>query len=258
MEHRAGSVRAVMMKLYWFPLSHPAQAARRALQLKGIEFESVNVLPGMQRIHLRLAGFRDGTVPAIKFDGRRVQGSLRIARALDELAPDPPLFPSDPELRAQVEEAERWGEQDLQPVPRRIIRWGIVHDMGLRRWLAAESGMPMPAVAARTSGAAARYYAHLAGADEAAVRRDLAALPRLLDHADALLADGSLSTDPPNAAALQVLSSVRSLDAFTDLAAQVRSRPSAAAARELFPAFSADVPYFLPAEWLAEVPAPAR
>ncbi len=87
------SVRAVTAKLYWFRLSHPAQAARKALELKGIEFESVNVMPGMQRIHLRLAGFRDGTVPALKLDGRRVQGSMPIARALDELTPDPPLFP---------------------------------------------------------------------------------------------------------------------------------------------------------------------
>jgi glutathione S-transferase len=96
----------VTTKLYWFPLSHPAQAARRALQLKGIEFESVNVMPGTQRIHLRLVGFREGTVPAIKLDGRRVQGSLRITRELEQLALDPPPFPHDPELRARVVSAE--------------------------------------------------------------------------------------------------------------------------------------------------------
>jgi len=247
----------VAVKLYWFPLSHPAQATRRALQLKGIPFESVNVLPGMQRIHLRVAGFRDGTVPAIKLDGRRVQGSLSIARALDQRSPEPPLFPQDPALRARVEEAEAWGEQELQPVPRRIMRWGVVHDMGLRRWLAAESKLPMPVIAARTGGRAARYYAHVAGAREDAVRRDLAALPGLLDRADALLTEGTLSTDPPNAATLQILSSVRTLDAFTDLAAVLRSRPSAAAARELFPAFSAEVPSFLPADWVSGAPAPA-
>ncbi len=236
-------------KLYWFGLSHPAQAARKALELKGIEFESVNVMPGMQRIHLRLAGFRDGTVPALKLDGRRVQGSLRITRALDQLAPDPPLFPSDPAARARVEEAEAWGERELQPVPRRIIRWGIVHDMGLRRWLAEQSKLPAPAFAARISGPAARYYAHVAGADEAAVRRDLAALPALLDRADALLADGTLDARQPNAATLQVLASVRSLDGFTDLADEVHDRACAAAARDVFLAFAADVPPFLPPAW---------
>jgi glutathione S-transferase len=246
----------VATKLYWFPLSHPAQAAHKALQLKGIEFESVNVMPGMQRIHLRLVGFRDGTVPALKLDGRRVQGSRQISRALEQLVPEPPLFPHDPALRTRVDDAEAWGERELQPVPRRIIRWGIVNDMGLRRWLAEQSHLPMPNVAARTSGPAARYYARVVGADEAAVRRDLIALPRLLDTADALLADGTLSTDQPNAATLQVLASVRSLDSFTDLAELVGNRPSAAAARELFPAFSEPIAPFLPPEWLPSGPCP--
>jgi glutathione S-transferase len=246
----------VTAKLYWFELSHPAQASRKALQLKGIEFESVNVMPGMQRIHLRLAGFRDGTVPALKLDGRRVQGSVRISRALEQLVPEPPLFPRDPALRTRVDDAEAWGERELQPVPRRIIRWGIVNNMGLRRWLARESKLPMPDLAARTSGPAARYYARVVGADEAAVRRDLIALPRLLDTADALLADGTLSIDQPNAATLQVLASIRSLDGFTDLAGLVDNRPSAAAARALFAAFSEPIPSFLPPEWLPAGPSP--
>ena len=243
------------VKLYWFPLSHPAQAAKKMLELKGIEFDPVDVLPGMQRIHLRLAGFRGGTVPAIKFDGRRVQGSIEIARALEELTPDPPLFPEDGERRARAEEAERWGERELQPVPRRIIRWGVVHDMGLRRWLARESQMPVPDLAARTSGPAARYYARVVGADDAAVRRDLERLPALLEYADELLADGTLVTDPPNAAALQVLATVRALDAFSDLAPIVRSRPSAGASRDPFPAFSSPVPSFVPSAWLPAPPA---
>jgi glutathione S-transferase len=227
------------------------------LELKGIEFEPVSVMPGMQRIHLRLAGFRDGTVPALKLDGRRVQGSRQISRALEQLAPEPPLFPVDPALRTRVEDAEAWGERELQPLPRRIIRWGIVTDMGLRRWLAQESKLPMPELAARTSGPAARYYARVVGADEAAVRRDLVALPRVLDSADALLADGTLSTEQPNAATLQVLSSIRSLDGFTDLAGVVGGRPSSAAARELFPAFSGPIPSFLPPDWLPSGPSPA-
>ena len=43
------------------------------------------------------AGFQGGTVPALKLDGRRVQGSL--ARALDELIPERPLFPGGAEAR---------------------------------------------------------------------------------------------------------------------------------------------------------------
>jgi glutathione S-transferase len=238
------------VKLYGFTVSHPVQAARKMLELKGIEFQAVTVMPGMQRIHLRLAGFRGGTVPALKLGGRRIQGSRRIARAAEQLKSEPRLFPDDPELRARVEEAERWGDEELQSVPRRIIRWGLVHNLDLRRWLAEESDVPMPAIAAHTGGPPARYYARASDADEAAVRRDLEALPQMLDRADALLADGTLTIDPPNAATLQVLCTVRSLDTFSDLHEHVSSHPSAAAARQLFPDYPEPSPSFLPPDWL--------
>ena len=96
--------------LYWFPLSHPSWAVRKALELKGIQPEEVRVLPGTQRVHLRLARFRGGTVPALKLDGRRVQGSRTITRVLDDLVGEPALFPAERDARAAVEEAERWGE----------------------------------------------------------------------------------------------------------------------------------------------------
>src|SRR5437764_10863421 len=104
--------------LYWMAISHPSQAARKMLDLKGLDYGVVDVRPLNQRVHLRLAGFRGGTVPALKLEGQKVQGSRRISRALDQHWPEPPLFPADPQLRARVEEAELWGEEELQPVPR--------------------------------------------------------------------------------------------------------------------------------------------
>ena len=241
-------------KLYWFPMSHPGMAAKAMLELKGVPYETVHVLPGAQKIHLRLAGFRAGTVPALKLDGRRVQGSLAIPRALERIAPEPPLYPADPGLRARVEEAEAWGEREIQNAPRLMIRWGLVTSHELRRWFARDAGMPAPSLAAYTSVPVARYYARAIGADEAAARRAAEELPGMLDRADALLADGTLTTSPPNAAALQILSSVRAMDAFEDLRPQLAGRPSQAAARELFPDYPGPVPPFLPQEWLRELP----
>ena len=220
------------------------------LELKGIEHSTGTILPGMQRIQVRLLGFPGGTVPALRLDGRRIQGSRQIARALEELVPEPPLFPADPELRRQADEAERWGDEEFQNFPRRIFRWGLVAHVELRRWLATASGVPAPALTARTSGLNARYYARLAHADEAAVRRDLAALPEALSHADDLLAQGVLAIDPPNAAALQVLCTVAALDGFTDLHSQVAAHPVAAHAARLFPDIPGPIPAFLPQEWL--------
>src|SRR4051812_15183449 len=105
------------------------------LDLKGLDYELVSVLPGTQRVHVRLAGFRGGTVPAPRRAGRRVQGTPAIARALEAVRPGPPLFAADPALRARAEAVERWADEDLQQMPRRILRWGLVRHAHLRTWV---------------------------------------------------------------------------------------------------------------------------
>src|SRR3954451_20247340 len=140
-------------------VSHPARAARAMLDLKGIDYELVNISPGLQPVALRLAGFRGRTVPALKLDGRKIQGSVQISRALEELEPDPPLFPAN--RRAAVEEAEAWGDRELQPLPRRFFRWGAAHRQSIRRWFAESAGMPAPSVVATATIPVSRYFAHL-------------------------------------------------------------------------------------------------
>jgi hypothetical protein len=168
--------------LYWMAVSHPSQVARKMLELKNIEFQTVDVLPLAQRIHLRLAGFRGGTVPALKLDGRKLQGSRKISSALEQVRPDPPMFPSDPALRERVIEAERWGEETLQPVPRRIARYAAARSHAMRRSVSADQSLPAPGLIATLSGPVARYYARSLEVDgrrgdEAGVRADLAAIP---------------------------------------------------------------------------------
>jgi glutathione S-transferase len=121
------------------------------LQHKGIEHEWVKVAPGAQAFRVRLAGFRGGTVPALRLDGRRVVGSRRISRLLDEVKPEPPLFPADPGRRRAVEAAEEWGETVLQPIPRRLLRWAIRHHPDARVMLARVLGSPRPELVARAS-----------------------------------------------------------------------------------------------------------
>src|SRR5207248_1813910 len=175
----------VTVVLYWMSISHPSQVARKMLDLKGIEYELVDVVPLNQRIHLRLAGFRGGTVPALKLDGQRIQGSRQIARALDERWPEPPLFPADSALRARVEEAERWGEEQLQPIPRRLFRYGVARNPELREWVVRNQRLPIPGLTAIAIRPAVEWYVRTVEADgrratEAGVRADLAALPALL------------------------------------------------------------------------------
>lgn len=248
--------------LYWMSISHPSQAARKMLDLKGVEYEVIDVLPLNQRVHLRLAGFRGGTVPALKLDGQKVQGTRQISRVLDQRWPEPPLFPADPQLRARVEEAERWGEEELQPLPRRLFRLAASQNPELRRGVARASGMPAPGLVAVASKPAVAYYARTVEADgrratDANARADLAALPAMLDRVDRLLADGTLTLDPPNAAALQILATVRLLDTFEDVHDHVGTHVCAVPARELFAHYRTRLPRCLDPEWLEPLRAPA-
>jgi glutathione S-transferase len=244
--------------LYWMSISHPSQVARKMLDLKGVEYELVNVAPMNQRIHLRLAGFRAGTVPALKLDDRRIQGSRQIARVLDERWPEPPLFPAGTEMRRRVEEAERWGEEQFQPIPRRLFRYGVARNPELRNWVMRGQRVPVPGLAARAIRPVVEWYVRTVEADgrrasEESVRADLRALPALLDNVDRLLDDGTLTLDPPNAATLQIMASVNLMGRFADLAQLVASHACATPARELFPHYRAELPPFLDPEWLEPV-----
>jgi glutathione S-transferase len=245
------------VKLYSLSLSHPSQAARLMLERKGIEHDVNDLLPGFHPLQLRLAGFRGGTVPALKIDGRRVQGSLEISRALDEVQPEPGLFPADPARRGAVEEAEAWGERELQPVPRRIFRWAVAHRPALRRWLAEDIGMPAPGMMATANIPVARYFAGKVDANDQNVEADVARLPELLDHVDSLIAAGTIGGEVPNAADYQIATTVRTLIAFDDLRPLVEGRPAADLALRLLPGYPGPITLGLPPEWLRESPAPS-
>jgi glutathione S-transferase len=243
------------VKLYSISISHPARAAGLMLRHKGIEHEVVDIPPGTQRVLLRLHGFRRATVPALKIDGRRVQGSLEISRALEELQPDPPLFPADPQKRADVEKAERWGEAELQPVPRNIFRWCASEDYGLRADLAKSVHMPAASAMAHAMKPVAWYFAHVVShASEDSVRAELAALPAQLDHVDELIAGGVIGGEQPNAADFQIATSIRVLLNFPPIRPLIESRPAAELAMRIVPRFGDGVPLKLPAAW---VPDPA-
>jgi glutathione S-transferase len=249
----------VTTRLYVIPISNAAAVATAMMAYKRIPYRRVELMPGPHPVLVRLAGFSAWTVPALELDGRKVQGSLAISRALDELRPEPPLFPADPERRRAVEEAERWGESVLQPVPRRICRWMLVKDPAMRRWISTEIiGLPAPAIGARVAVPMVRRLADVVGADEPSTRADVARLPVLLDRVDAMIGMGTIGGDQPNAADFQIGASVRVLLEFDDLRHLVEERRCAAVARRLFPHHTGPIPPVLPAEWLPPAPpAPA-
>ncbi|HEX5147046.1 MAG TPA: glutathione S-transferase N-terminal domain-containing protein [Conexibacter sp.] len=233
-------------RLYGFSISNASHTARLALEFKGVEVKWVELLPGLHPLALRALGFRRGTVPGLKLDGRRIDGSLEIVQELERLVPEPSLYPADPARRRAVEEAERWGEAELQMVPRRIMRYVFAHDNGARARLAGELGLPLPGLVGALNLPVARWQAARVDAGEAAARTQLANLGATLDRVDALIADGTIG-DPaaPNAADFQIAPSIRSLDAIGDLTELMRGRPCDELARRLLPSFQ-ETPPMLP------------
>jgi glutathione S-transferase len=240
------SVAVVQARLYGFSISNASQTARLMLEFKGVETKWVELLPGMHPLALRALGFKRGTVPAIKLDGRKLEGTLEIAQALEAAVPEPSLYPADPHKRRAVEEAERWGEAELQMVPRRIMRYVFAHDNGARARVAKELGLPLPTLLGALNMPIARWTAARVNADEAAARAQMENLGATLDHVDRLIGDGVIGdADQPNAADFQIAPSIRSLDAIGDLTDLMAGRPCDALARRLLPRFQ-EAPPLLP------------
>jgi glutathione S-transferase len=241
------------IKLYGTPPSPPSHSARLMLEHKGVDHKVIWLLPGMWPALLRTRGFRGGTVPAMKVDGRRIQGSTLISRELDRLKPEPLLFPADPAQRQAVEEAERWGDETLQDVPRRIVRWLSVHRPETKVMIAKDVGIPFPRFAAWINTPAARHLANKVGADDR-VQEAIAQVPEVLAHADGLIADGVIGRNEPNAADFQIATSVRALLSVKDLDSATQGRPASQLALKLIPEFGTDLPPgLLPADWLAPI-----
>jgi glutathione S-transferase len=246
----------VRATLFGVPSSHPTLAAELMLRAKGIDYRRIDLVAGVHRLALRALRFPGVTVPALRLDGARIQGTRRIALALDSLIPEPPLLPADPERRAAVEAAESWGDEVLQPVPRRIIWGALKRDRStLASYLEdAHTGIPV-SVAARTAAPVVHLAARLNAATDEAVRRDLAALPGLIDHVDQLIRDGVLGGQPPNVADYQIATSTSLLLTMDDTRPYLEGRLAEHHASQIVRRQPGRLPRALPATWLPAVPA---
>lgn len=239
-------------RLFTIPASHPSWTVRLMLERKGIPYTRIDLVKIVSIPVLRMLRFPGSTVPALILDGRRIQGSRTIAHELDALVPEPPLFPADPAERERVEEAERWGDEVLQGVARRLAWNLLAKDSGpVRSYLeGSRLGVPL-AVAARTAPPIAKLAARFDSADDAHAIADLASLPELIDRIDGYIADGVIGGPEPNAADLQIAPSVALLMTMDDLRPHIAERPAGALATRLVPDFPGRTPPAFPAHWLA-------
>jgi glutathione S-transferase len=243
--------RLMTATLFGVPASHPSLAAELMLRHKDVDYRRVDLVSALHRLLVRALGFPGSTVPALRIEGTRVQGTRDISQALDALRPKPPLFPDDPARRSAVLEAEAWGDTVFQAVPRRIIWAGLKRDRStIASYLeGARTGIPV-AVAERTVAPIVAIAARANEASDANVRRDLAALPDLLDRVDELLGDGTIGGGELNAADFQIATSTALLATMDDLRPLLEGRPALDHARRVAPGYPGRLPRVFPAAWL--------
>lgn len=240
-------------KLYIVRGSHPCVTVERALQLKGHPYAVTEWLPPTHAVAQRIL-FDRRTVPGIRFaDGEKVQGSRAILRRLEERQPEPSLLPADPAHANRVRDAERWGDEVLQPIPRRLLWSAMSAKPTAIPSFQQGSKLALPPVAtAFVAPLILPIQRRLNRISDESVRADLRDLPAHLDRIDGWLADGTLGGAREHVADLQIAPSLRLLMTIEDLREPIASRPAGQWAQRLFPEWSGHVPAgAFPDDWLA-------
>ncbi|MEA2480369.1 MAG: glutathione S-transferase [Thermoleophilaceae bacterium] len=246
-----------MYALYVIPGSHACRSAMLMLEHKQLRYRRVDVVTLLHPLVARLRGFDAGgqtrvagavrplpvrigdllgTVPALDADGERVSTNRGIARFLDDRHPEPPLFPADPARRRAVEDVERWANDTLQMVARRIVLAWALRDPSASSRSAADGRMGHLLYRhARVRRLVIPMIGRAFVAGRAAERELLAELPALLDRIDAAIADGTLGGERLNAADFMVAPSLALMLYRPDLLPLFEGRPALELVDRLLP-----------------------
>jgi len=223
--------------------------AEAALRLKGLAYERIDFsMSGehperMQEIY----GEGNSTVPGLLVDGEPVHGSRRIVARLEELEPEPRLYPSE-----AVREAERWGDEALQDLGRRLP-WGALHFRPEALGTFSGSGEPHDGpgtdFAIKFVHGCWRYH----GISAERLHDDLAALPEKIDHIEHLAGEGVIDGGQATAADLQIGATIRVLLPIRDLRPVLAGSAAERIAMRFFPTSTkGEVPAgAFPAGWVA-------
>ena len=115
--------------LWHIELSHYSEKVRWALDYKDIPHERRVPMPGLHGV--RAAVLTRGAqrrLPVLDLNGRRLWDSTAIIAALEEDRPEPPLYPDDPQERAEALAHEDWFDEHLGPDMRRLVWFHTLPD----------------------------------------------------------------------------------------------------------------------------------
>ncbi|MDP3273858.1 MAG: maleylacetoacetate isomerase [Deltaproteobacteria bacterium] len=128
------------LRLYQYWRSSASWRVRWALAHKGIAFESipVNLLEQGQRSDSHTARNPMQHVPALEVSpGRFLAESVAILEWLEQMHPDPALYPSDPWLRARVRQVCELVNAGIQPLQNLTVLAAVSSDAEVKKAWAA-------------------------------------------------------------------------------------------------------------------------
>ena len=239
----ARRVRAAMapaLKLHVLPPSHPCMTAEAALRLKGLEFEKVTLTPGPHNEEMeRVYGAGRTTVPGLLVDDEPVHGSVAILERLEQLAPDPPLYPErDRRPRARGRALGRRRAAGPRP-PAAVGRAALPPrgDGHVRRRRAARPGRHRLRDEVR-----ARRRGSTTGSARSAWPRTSPGCRRRSTTSTRSPPTASSAATRPTAADLQIGATLRVLLCVGDVRPLIEGRAAERIARRWFPDYDGDVP----------------
>jgi glutathione S-transferase len=109
-----------MIRLYRAARSTNVERVTLALGYKGLEVESIWIDYSDRKPVEQISG--QPLVPVVDFDGEIVFDSPRIIARLEELHPEPPLYPTDRARRAELDVFVEWFQHVWKRPPNEIER----------------------------------------------------------------------------------------------------------------------------------------
>lgn len=101
-----------MIKLYQFPISHYCEKIRWALDFKGLDYEVVNLLPGLHiKTTKNIAQY--SSVPVLVDGDNIIQSSSKIISYLDDNYPQKSITPQDEIIKREALAWEKYVDEEL-------------------------------------------------------------------------------------------------------------------------------------------------
>jgi glutathione S-transferase len=127
--------------LWQLRFSHFNEKGRWALDYKGVPHRRRSLVPGRHSIKSRRIG-ATGTTPVLQIDGETIGDTTKIIARLEQLAPEPPLYPDLEADRRTALELEEHFDEELGPQIRSALFASLISD---RRATVAVTTQGMPA-----------------------------------------------------------------------------------------------------------------